>query len=119
MKRVAPVLHWHGDTFDLPAGATHLASTPALRRPGLCLGHAGPGPPMPRRGDSARSRTVVHWPCPRDRAHARVEPRAAASGYAMLRTPAPGAPRELLADLVERGDRRRRGRSTIAPLRHW
>lgn len=23
----APVLHWHGDTFELPAGATHLASS--------------------------------------------------------------------------------------------
>jgi GMP synthase (glutamine-hydrolysing) len=38
------VLHWHGDTFDLPAGATHLAGTPrtpnqafAWQRHGLAL----------------------------------------------------------------------------------
>ena len=40
---VSTVLHWHGDTFALPAGATLLAASPACPRqgyvlPGKCLG---------------------------------------------------------------------------------
>jgi GMP synthase (glutamine-hydrolysing) len=33
-----PVLHWHGDTFDIPANATHLASTAICKNQAFSIG---------------------------------------------------------------------------------
>jgi len=35
-----PVLHWHGDQFDIPAGAAHLASTPVGPNQAFSVGDA-------------------------------------------------------------------------------
>jgi GMP synthase (glutamine-hydrolysing) len=41
VKGQTAVLHWHGDTFELPAGATHLGSTPAYEHQAFAWGTRG------------------------------------------------------------------------------
>src|SRR6478609_9346847 len=38
LPQAAQVLHWHGDTFDLPTGARHLASSPICTNQAFRLG---------------------------------------------------------------------------------
>jgi GMP synthase (glutamine-hydrolysing) len=53
-----PVLHWHGDTFDLPEGATHLASTPLCRNQAFAYGATALGLQFHVEADGAN---FAHW----------------------------------------------------------
>ena len=52
------VLHWHGDTFDLPEGATLLASTPMVRHQAFALGPNALGLQFHAEADP---RTIERW----------------------------------------------------------
>ena len=55
----ATVFQWHGDTFDLPDGAVHLASSPPLPPPGFPRGRLRLGAAIPRRDDAGTGRELA------------------------------------------------------------
>ncbi|HJV85347.1 MAG TPA: glutamine amidotransferase [Noviherbaspirillum sp.] len=93
----APVLHWHGDTFDLPQGATLLASTSVAPHQAFSLGKNVLALQFHPEADAARmDEWLVGHAC--ELAYAGVDPRviradaekhgaaAARGATAMLRT---------------------------------
>nr|WP_294518307.1 glutamine amidotransferase [uncultured Rhodopila sp.] len=54
----APVLHWHGDTFDLPGGAALLASTAICKHQAFGFGKHGLGLQFHIEADPGR---LEHW----------------------------------------------------------
>lgn len=92
----APVLHWHGDTFDLPAGAQLLASTSVCRNQAFAIGaHAlalqfHPEADMPDRiedwlvGHAVELTAANVDPCGLRAQAAEVGPRLRESGRRML-----------------------------------
>jgi GMP synthase (glutamine-hydrolysing) len=90
-----PVLHWHGDTFDLPAGTERLAETPAYANQGFRSGDTllalqfhpemGEDPRFAEwLADTAYIAAAGTDPATLRATHERLGPAAVAAGRAML-----------------------------------
>lgn len=61
----SPVFHWHGDTFDLPAGATHVARSEACAHQAFSLGDRVVGLQFHLETTAAAARELI-CNCPED-----------------------------------------------------
>jgi GMP synthase (glutamine-hydrolysing) len=80
-----PVLHWHGDLFELPPGAERLAATPPCPNQAFALGRNAIGFQFHPEADWPRLRKLVSRPCRRDRCRPRTFGYTIAPGCAPLR----------------------------------
>ena len=87
----AMVLHWHGDTFDLPAGAIPLARSHLYERQGFRIGKFGYAlqfhleVPPERIGEWTRAHAAQLANTPRAQSAAQIEAGARRHGPAMVR----------------------------------
>ena len=85
------VLHWHGDTFDLPAGAVPLARSHLYERQGFRIGKFGYAlqfhleVPPERIGEWTRAHAAQLANTPRAQSAAQIEAGARRHGPAMVR----------------------------------
>ena len=91
-----PVLHWHGDRFDIPAGATRLAATPACDHQAFSLGRNVLALQCHLEADPARiERWLLGHAC--ELAQAGMDPRALRRAAHALETALPRAARAVFA----------------------
>ena len=95
-----PVLHWHGDTFDLPEGATHLAATSLCPHQAFALGKNVMGVQFHPEAASAKiERWLIGHAC--ELAAAKIDPRRVRSDAAQYGPLLHSAGEKMFAEWLE------------------
>lgn len=91
-----PVLHWHGDRFEMPAGATRLAATPVCDHQAFSVGRNVLALQCHLEADPARmERWLLGHAC--ELAQAGIDPRALRAAAHALQTALPRAAQTVFA----------------------
>jgi GMP synthase (glutamine-hydrolysing) len=102
LRRLAgvPVLHWHGDTFDLPDGAVHLAATARCPHQAFALGRNILGLQFHAEADPQRiERWLIGHAC--ELAAAEIDPRRVRQDAAQYGAALQGAAEQMFAEWLE------------------